>query len=138
VERLGKILEPIPIVEPNRTINSWFVAVQVRDRLVGYMQLTPDLTLRRYASFWRGERDFENCPDSGSWLDLSRIRETAGAIAKPSESLGEPFLTYHRHPTRIAWGIEAKDERDKKSIIFVAGDFAFRGDENNGQITLGQ
>lgn len=137
VEKLSEIQEPIPILDPDGAINSWFVAVQVGDKLAGFMQLTPDLTLRRYASFWRGEQGFENCPSARSWLDSSWIRERAQRIAKPSERLGEPFLTYHKSPTRIAWGIIAADEGDKTSVIYVAGNSAFRGDEGNEQMTLG-
>lgn len=138
LERLGKVREPIPILDPDGTINSWFVAVQVRDKLAGFMQLTPDLALKRYASFWRGEQDFVNCPDARSWIDRSWIQERARAIAKPSEHLGDPSLAYHKHPTRIAWRIIATDERDKTSVIYVTGDSAFRDHDSDEQMTLGR
>jgi hypothetical protein len=138
VQRLGKIREPIPILEPDGTINSWFVPVQVRDKLAGFMQLTPDLVLKRYASFWRGEQDFANCPDARSWIDRSWIQERARTIAKPSEHLNEPALAYHKHPTRIAWRIIATDQGDKTSVIYVTGDSAFRDDDGDQQMTLGR
>ncbi len=128
VQRNGKVGDPIRIVDPDGGLNSWFVAVQVRDKLAGYMQLSPDLVLMRYASFWRGEEGFKRCPDARSWLDPSYIRERAGMIARPAENLGEPYLTYDKSPTRIAWAVETTDGEGEESVILVAGESAFRGD----------
>jgi hypothetical protein len=134
LERLGQVVDPIPIRESDGAINSWFVAIQIRDKLAGYLQLTRDLVLMRYASFWRGESGFKSCPDSASWLDSSRIMEKARRIARPSESLGEPYLSYDKNPSRIAWAVTTRDTGDVEDIIFVVGDPAFRraGDNETG------
>lgn len=128
VQTIGKISVPIRIVDPDGTLNSWFVAVQVRDKLAGYLQLSPDLVLMRYASFWRGEEGFKSCPDARSWLDPFYIRERAQTVARPAEHLGEPYLTYDKSPTRIAWGVKTTDEEGEESVILVAGESAFRRD----------
>ncbi len=53
VLRKGRLAWPIPVYSPDGKIQSWFVAVTVEDKIVGFFQLLPDLILHRYSSFQR-------------------------------------------------------------------------------------
>ena len=119
------VLEPIEVRDPDGVLNSWFCPVTIGDRLAGFAQLLPDLTLMRYSSFERRPGDTTGLPDAASWIDPDAIRSRAAAAARPDEELGDPVLSYDTDPARIAWRVPAIDARGRSRTLFVAGDYVY-------------
>ena len=109
----------LPVAAPGGgALDSWFVPLADAGRLAGFLQLDPDLGLRRFSSFARP-------PDAASWIDTDAISPRARAAAGPEPQLGEPVLTYDAHPDRIAWAVPIADGSGR--AVFVAGDHAWTG-----------
>lgn len=129
VQKGGKIENPIPILDPDGKLNSWFVGVVMQSKLVGFMQLSQDLVLMRYSTFQRHPLSIDQCPDVRTWLDRGYILERARTAVAQSDTLEHPFLTYDRSPSRIAWAVRTTDRRGQKKLIFVAGDYVYLSKE---------
>lgn len=123
--RSGRLRTPVPIYNPDDGVHSWFVPVTVRGRLVGFLQLLPDLTLMRYAAFQRNPETLEGCPEAATWLDRKRIMQRAATRMRPDERAGPPVLTYDREPSRLAWRVTASDPSGRERALFVAGEYVY-------------
>jgi hypothetical protein len=121
--RRARLEEPIPIRTPTGELDSWFGALTFGDRLVGFLQINPDLSLHRYSSFQRTPGDPEGCPRAASWLDVNSIRMRARSVAAEGDQLGQPVLSYQGNRDRIAWRVPIVD-REKN--VYVVGDHAYR------------
>lgn len=121
VRREGKVAEAIAIRTPDGTLHSWFVAVTVNDRIVGFFQLLPDLTPIRWSTFQRREDSLAACPPAAHWLDRAAIRDRAAALAGGDETAGPPALSYDRVPDRIAWAVPLVSADGATRTVFVAG-----------------
>jgi hypothetical protein len=121
VRQSARVGTPIAVLAPDGSLDSWFVAVTVGDRLAGFFQLLPDLTLMRYSSFQRREDTLEGCPAAGSWTDADSIRRRAQAHARPGETAGEPVLSYDRAPSRLAWTVSLTAPDGTTRKLCVAG-----------------
>lgn len=126
VQSLGKVQTPIPIHEPGNNINSWFVAITAKDRIVGFMQFGRDLKLMRYSTFQHDPTSLKGCPKKEVWLDPNHIMKRARTKASPSDRLSSPFLTYDRNPSRIVWRVKVRSKNGRVRSIFVAGDLVYR------------
>jgi hypothetical protein len=119
----GRILEPVAILHPSGSgLAGWWVGVGAGDRMLGFFQLAPDLTFRRFSSFQRRPSSLDGCPPAADWLDPSRILEKARSQAAAGDRLAEPYLTYDRNPDRLAWAVRAVDDQDREKVFLVAGD----------------
>lgn len=115
------VLEPIPVADPaGRDLHSWFVPVAAGDELAGFAELSPDLELLRYSAF-------SGRPPVTAWTDPETIRQRAERASRPGESLGEPFLTYDREPSRLAWAVTATDPAGGSRTLYVTGDYVYEG-----------
>lgn len=128
VQKNGKITDPIPILNQDGTVNSWFVGIVALGKLAGYMQLSPDLVLMGYSTFQRNPLNLDSCPDAKTWLDKDYIMDRARTTITESDELEQPFLTYDENPTRIAWAVTATNKQGRKKTILVAGDYVFQKD----------
>jgi len=103
VQSSGQIEPAKALLDQYGKLHSWFVPVTVGDRLAGFFQFLPDLTMMRYSSFQRHDNSIEGCPTKELWLDeaaiLSRFQDYAGAGA----CVGKPYLTYDKSPSRVVW-----------------------------------
>jgi hypothetical protein len=131
VQNSGELQEPLPVNYPNGKLHSWFVGVTVNCKLAGFLQLLPDLSPLRYSTFQRRPDSLEGCPDSADWLDRARIQSRAAGALGSGESLGEPYLTFDQHPSRLVWAVPVESERDGKREILVAGDFVYERSEGD-------
>jgi hypothetical protein len=118
--------EPIAVQTPSGELDSWFVALTVEGRVLGFLQLEPDLSLHRYSTFQRTPGDAEGCPPADSWLDPDTIRDTAGRVARADDHLGQPVLGYDGNRDRIAWRVPIIGKAER---IYVAGEHAYREGE---------
>ncbi len=125
----GRIGEPIEVQTPDGRLHSWFVPVIVSDRLAGFFQFLPDLTLMRYSSFQRMDDSLEGCPAAESWIDPAAIRRQAENKARPGETVGAPVFTYDRAPSRLAWAIPLKSQAGATRTLFIAGNAAWEGSD---------
>jgi hypothetical protein len=125
----GKIEEPIPVLDPDRRADSWFIGISVGGKLAGFVQLGPDMGFLRYSSFQRDPRTLEGCPPSSSWLDVERILALARSRAAPEDLLETPYLTFDKSPSRIVWAVEAIDQQRHKTTIYVAGEHVYTAKE---------
>jgi hypothetical protein len=124
-KKSGRVQEPLPIVDRRHETASWFVGITVEDRLVGFMQFKPDLTLMRYSSFQQRVDSLEGCPPAETWLNPATITERAATKATPDETLSTPRLTFDANPTRIVWAVDATNEAGKVRTIYIAGDYVY-------------
>jgi len=103
VQSSGQIEAAKALLDPEGNLHSWFVPVTIGDRLAGFFQLLPDLTMMRYSSFQRHDNSIDGCPAKALWLDeaaiLNRFQEYAGA----GEFVSQPYLTYDKSPSRLVW-----------------------------------
>jgi hypothetical protein len=112
-DQAATLEEPIPVVDPDGDLDSWFVALTKDNELLGFLQLEPELTLHRYS-------EFEHPQPASAWLDPDAIRERAQAAAAEGDELGEPVLTYRGNRDRLAWRVPS---RNRPSAIYVMGDY---------------
>lgn len=131
VNTRGEIETPIRMVGPDEDTVSWFVGTTVEDKLVGFMQFGTELRLMRYSTFQRRESSMDGCPHAKVWLDSSNVLSRAKTIDAPGDELMEPFLSYDRHPTCVAWAVRAKDKDGKVRIIYVAGNYVYESLEDS-------
>ena len=113
---------PLRGAAPAGGLDSWCVPLTESDRLVGFLQLGPDLVMRRHASFLRRPGSLEGAPPAASWLEPERIRARARELVGEDVRLGEPVLTYDANPDRIAWAVPVESS---PRAVFVAGDYAW-------------
>ena len=125
VNKSGKIQNPIPINNLDGTLNSWFVAVVIKSKIVGFMQLSQDLALLRYSSFQRNPLIIDDCPEAQTWLNKNYIFERAKEKSSPTDKLEPPFLSYDKSPERITWIVRVTNSIGRKKLIFVAGDYVY-------------
>jgi hypothetical protein len=112
-DQAAALEEPIPVVDPDGDLDSWFVALTKDNELLGFLQLEPELTLHRYSAF-------EHPQPASAWLDPDAIRKRAQAAAAEGDELGEPVLTYRGNRDRLAWRVPS---RNRPSAIYVMGDY---------------
>jgi hypothetical protein len=125
VQLHGRLRDPMVVVHPWGDAQSWLVPVTSGDRMVGYVQLNPDLEFMRYVSFQRVRGSLDDTPLAADWLEIERIRERAAAFARPDEILDEPVLTYDQYPDRLAWRVMARSKDGATREIMVAGNTAY-------------
>lgn len=125
VQRAGQIAEPIPVVNTHNAIVSWFVGIVVAERLAGFMQFQPDLTLMRYSSFQQQPGSVEGAPFASAWLDPQAVTERAATKATADETLSSPRLTYDANPTRLVWAVTATTPAGHTRTLYVAGDYVY-------------
>jgi len=113
--------DPLAVMDPNGTQHSWFVPLEVGEKLAGFAQLLTSLVPMRISSFQRRPQDYEHCPDLADWTDVRRIATRAASLARQGEQLSEPMLTYDGNPSRLAWRVEAKSSSGGTRRLFVAG-----------------
>jgi hypothetical protein len=121
----GQVGEPEPIRDHRLQLAGWFVPVTIGDRIAGFFQFLPDGTLLRFSSFQRLPDSVEGCPSAADWLNRQVIRERAASGKTPGETLAEPYLTYDRSRTRLAWAVPVAGPEGKTRMILVAGDFVY-------------
>jgi hypothetical protein len=112
-------LVPVPIRDPSGGAAGWFVGVVEGDRLLGFVQLGPDLEFHRASTFGGPAQP------AADWLDPARVTEIAAGAARPGERLGEPTLSYDTSPDRIGWIVPAIDPRGRRRDLMVTGATAF-------------
>ena len=118
----GQLGDPIRIVTPAGALHGWFVPLTMADVLTGFLELTPDLEVRRASTFQRREDSLAGCPSAASWLVPDTIRQRAEAKLRPSEKALAPQLSYDRTPARIAWAVPVISASGHERTVFVAGD----------------
>lgn len=115
----GNIETPIQMFNPDGSICAWYVGITIGDRLVGYMQFTDELVLMSFSVYGK-----DGLPKT--WLNPSAILDLAKMKSEAGDELMEPFLSYDRNPSRIAWAIRYKDKSGKIGTIFVAGEYVYK------------
>lgn len=121
VRRSGRVEQPIRVLGPNGELHSWFVPVTVGELLAGFFEYQPDLTLMRYSGFQRHEDSLEGCPAAELWIDANAIRRRAEDNVRPGEIAREPFLTYDRAPSRLAWAVVLEASDGTTRTLHLAG-----------------
>jgi len=122
-----RIGSPIPIVDSNDRLHSWFVPLEIGSKLAGFAQLLPSLVPLRFSSFQRNPSDFDSCPDLSDWTDVATIRAHAATLAHAGEELSQPVLSYDQNPSRVAWRVLTKSASGTSRPLFVAGTAVYEG-----------
>jgi hypothetical protein len=117
----GQLEAPLPVEHPRGSIHSWLVAVTHEDRLIGFFHLDLALAPLRYSAF-------PARPSKSSWLDPAVIRASVQPHLQPGETAGEPYLTFDRSPSRLAWAVPISSGR----ILLVAGESVFPASPEGG------
>lgn len=133
----GKLARPIPVYSPQGKVHSWFVAVTVEDKIVGFFQLSSALALLRYASFQRHPGSIAGCPSSETWLNPDQIMARANTLAQPGDTMEHPYLTYDQNPDRLAWAVNVRAPSGATRVILVAGEYAYQKVKDEPDSTLG-
>jgi len=115
-----EIGEAVPVRSPAGEPAGWFVPVLTGDRLVGFYQLTADLRADRYSTLGATVA-------AARWTDPAAVLATARPHLVPGEEPGEPFLSYDRGPSRLAWIVPVRGRAGDHSALYVAGDACWRG-----------
>jgi hypothetical protein len=121
VRESGRIGAPIPVLAPDSQLHSWFVPVTIGNGLAAFFQLLPDLTMMRYSSFQKRDDSMEGCPSAELWIDAETVRRRAQERARPGETVGQPFLTYDRAPSRLVWAVPLTSPDGTTRTLHVAG-----------------
>jgi hypothetical protein len=131
VRKSGCVEQPIPIVGLNHDLHSWFVPVTIGELLVGFFEFRPDLVLKKYSSFQRHEESLDGCPLAKLWIDAKSIRHRIDEKIRQDEKVHEPFLTYDKSPSRLAWAIVLEAPDGTSRILYVAGNEVWEVDSAN-------
>ncbi len=134
VRESGRIGTPIAVLAPDGVLHSWFVPITVGTRLAGFFQFLPDQTMMRYSSFQRRDDSLEGCPSAESWIDAETIRHCAQKSARPGETVGRPFLTYDRVPSRLAWAVLLTSPNGATRTLHIAGQVVWEAVATNNGI----
>lgn len=124
----ARVAPPVAVLGTGGTVEYWFVAVTVDERVAGFMQFEVDGSLMRYSSFQRRGGSIEGCPDAASWLDPATIQARAAAHLAAGERPGTPYLTYDRHPTRLAWAVPVLGGPGQARTLMVTGEYVYAAD----------
>lgn len=124
ISQQGKIHPPIPVLNSDESINSWFVAIVMDQLLAGFFQFSNELEVMRYSSFQRQAGSLDGCPKAYIWLDKERMMDRAKKEMKNNEEVSEPYLTYDSNPFRIVWAVSAISSHNKRRI-YVAGNYVY-------------
>jgi hypothetical protein len=125
--RHGEVSQAVAVELPKGELRSWFVPVSYRDRLLGFFELTPALVPHRYSSFQARQGQLEGCPRATDWLDRETIRGRSSRLVRAGETAGEPYLSYDRVPSRLAWAVPVTTPSGSRRLVFVAGEAVFDG-----------
>jgi hypothetical protein len=125
VQREGRLAGPIPVHEPEGDISSWFIGVQVGDRLAGFIHLDRRLELLRYSTFQRHPGSLEGCPSARSWIDPQYVLELAMTQIPRGMKAAEPYMTYDQDLSRLTWAVPWTDMTGLVHTVFVAGEFVY-------------
>jgi hypothetical protein len=125
VTKRGKVLQPLPVLTLQQTLESWFVGIAIGDRLAGFFQFAPDLVLRRYSTFLSRPDALESCPLAAAWVDPKSVLVRAQALLQPGEEAGTPYLSFDQSPDRLAWAVPITSSSGVQRMIYVAGDYAY-------------
>ena len=138
IRKSARVEQPIPVLEPNRSLHSWFAPVTVGELLVGFFQFQPDLTLMRYSSFQRHEDSLEGCPAAELWIDPKSIRCRIDEKVHQDEKIRELFFTYDRTPSRLAWAVVLDAHDGTIRTLHVAGNAVWEATTpNTGENSFG-
>lgn len=136
VRKNGKVGTAIPIASPRGTIQSWFVPLIMKDRLLGFFTLGCDSQSHRYSSFQRHDGQLDACPPVADWTHPSTISQRAKKLQRSGETAGAPYLSYDTIPSRLAWAVPFTSPAGRQRIVFVAGEAVFEG-SSRGKFTAG-
>jgi hypothetical protein len=123
----GEVGTAIPVEAPKGVTHAWFVPVPHEERLLGFFELTLDLYVRRYSSFQKRECDMNGCPPAADWIDPETVRRKVLRHLNGSAVTGEPYLSFDRYPSRLAWAVPITLADGGSRVMFVAGDAVFEG-----------
>jgi hypothetical protein len=129
-----RVGEPLAVMDPGGAQHSWFVPLEVGEKLAGFAQLLPSLVALRVSSFQQRPHDYEHCPDVADWTDVERIAKRAAAIAKLGEQLSHPVLTFDGSPSRLAWRVDAKSPTGETRQLFIAGTATYESRTGQGLV----
>lgn len=115
--------DPVAVRDSRGAIVSWFVPIVSGERLTGFVELLPDLSLRRTSRFAAAA-----APLAAAWLDAETVRERAATILGEDETAGEPYLSFDGALDRLAWAVPMRGA-GRSGMVFVAGDAVWRGPE---------
>jgi hypothetical protein len=117
----AKVGHAIPVLDERRSMNSWFVPLLVGESIPAFLQLEPDLSLRRSTQFARAV-------DARDWLQSEHVRQRAQPLMHSAWRVAEPYLSFDGSPDRIAWRVEATTPAGERRVVYVAGTFAYRSE----------
>ena len=120
--RTATLEDPIAVVSTEGDLDSWLVALTTEGRLLGFLQLEPDLRLHRYASFQHTPGTTDGCPPAAVWLDRGTILERARVAARAGDELGQPVLGFAGNRDRVAWRVPVAN---RPADIYVVGEHAY-------------
>jgi hypothetical protein len=120
------VLSPLPVMIPGGGLHSWWVPLQVKDRLVAFFQFQSDGTLMRFSAFQRQGKSFDACPALADWHDPDRIKSIALELIDLPANAQEPYLSYDGSPERLVWVVEITPEEAAPVKVYVAGNYAYR------------
>ncbi|WP_169581583.1 MULTISPECIES: hypothetical protein [Microbacterium] len=109
--------DPIGIRDASGELAAWFVPQVSGNRLLGFVELMPDLAHRRTSRFGTPQ-------DARAWLDPAAVRERAAEALAPGEAAGDPYLSFDGALDRRAWAVPVDGTSD---VVFVAGEAVWRG-----------
>lgn len=128
----GVVGTPLPVEQPQGRQRSWFVPILHHDLIIGFFEFDLNFAPLRFSSFLRRSGLLDGAPDAKKWLDTNAIKRTAAKLAKGDEELGEPYLSYDRAPSRLAWALPLKTHSRTKRIVYVAGDTVYEAAPETG------
>lgn len=123
---------PLPVMHPEGGQHSWFVPLEVGNKLAGFAQMLMTLEPLRFSGFQRVSGNLDECPDTADWTAPDRILSRAATLAKPDERLSAPVLTYELDPSRLVWRIKACLPSGSSRSLFVAGTAVYDGSDHGG------
>ena len=129
ISKSCRVEVPIPVLDPNRSLHSWFVPVTVGQVLAGFFEFQPDQTLIRYSSFQSHQGSLEGCPKAELWTDPKTIKRQIKTQMHPDDKIRELFLTYDRVPARLAWAIVLETPDETTRILYIAGSVVWEANE---------
>lgn len=131
----GRLQDPKPVKGPDGSTVGWFIPVVVSERLVGFLQLDSRLSLLRWSTFPHRAGSIDDCPSAESWLDPKVILHRARLVAPAGTSLGEPYLTFDRHLTRLVWAVHAQKPGGGTHTVYVVGEHSYLADKGPEETT---